>query len=482
MNLADGIEAWGEAHKKHLDPASLQKLGSVWSTVRKAEVGSCTISEMSKDDARDVMALFDDADRSEIAELLNAIRTWSLDQDLPLHEGVHEDVHEDVHEAPSGDGYLDTSLGMDGDSHGGLEIPELDADFGDSGYGRDPATPLVEMAPLASDAPLSIETPLSTETPIAHADITDDRDIADLIPEPTLANSAPVSPAPVNPASSGPTPIVTASPADFAAPPAAQSIDPMQQYPHAAPPAPTSRLTSPVVVPQGPAPALPPPLGYEDDKPAQPPWIWIAAACVAIIVIAGLYFALRGDDATTTTTTDDTAAATDDTAAATDGAAATGDTGATGDASVIQGTTAEDTNAAITGTGGDDFCTLAREYSAQDPLASLSIVDGPTFFQVADDVWARLGRVAPAEIANDIGVVQAQMASMSTLAAQYNYNTFDPGFATAMQTLDLTAVDQSSSNIDNYVTTTCGVTFDAGLSATSNSTAGSGVNPEVVNE
>lgn len=453
MNLADGIEAWGQAHKKHLDRASLEKLGSVWSTVRAAEVGSCLIADMSKDDARDVMALFDEDERGEIAELLNAIRTWSLDYDATSDYDADGNHAGDSHagHSPADSDERDLSHPTGGTP---LVVPTLGAS-GDASADRslDLGGPGPAATPLVSDmGGLNIPEPEFTQPDVPQASV------AELVPEPTLA----------------PTPIVTATQADYSSPPVAASIDPMQQNPHAPPPAAASRLTSPVVVPQGPAPALPPPLGYESEAPAQPPWMWIAAGCVAILVLAGLYFVFSGGDDTPTEAGTDASAESSETAEAAQADPAEG--------SVIQG--AQDTtNAAITGTGGADFCTVVGEYTTLNPLGALTIADGPTYFEVALNAWGRIARVAPAEITNDVALLQTQTTSMNTIAAQFSYNTADPGFATSMQSIDVAAADQAAANIATHTTNACGAPLNAGLLTITGSSgvAGAvGVNPEVV--
>ena len=80
MLLADAIEAWGQAHKAELDQSQKLRLGGIWSTVRKSEAGMFDIETMGKDDARGVMALFENDDRREVSQTLNRVRKWAIAQ------------------------------------------------------------------------------------------------------------------------------------------------------------------------------------------------------------------------------------------------------------------------------------------------------------------------------------------------------------------------------------------------------------------
>ena len=49
----------------------LEALADVWRTIRSSEYGSLALAEMSKDDARAVMDLFDEGDRRRVSDTLN---------------------------------------------------------------------------------------------------------------------------------------------------------------------------------------------------------------------------------------------------------------------------------------------------------------------------------------------------------------------------------------------------------------------------
>lgn len=78
MILADAIETWGQTYRDRLTQSQLEKLGTVWATIKRSEVGGRTVSTMTKEDAGQVMGLFPEHDRAEIADLLNTVRKWTL--------------------------------------------------------------------------------------------------------------------------------------------------------------------------------------------------------------------------------------------------------------------------------------------------------------------------------------------------------------------------------------------------------------------
>ena len=174
-----------------------------------------------------------------------------------------------------------------------------------------------------------------------------------------------------------------------------------------------------------------------------------ALIAVAALVLVGGYFAFFRDRSDTTLATTGTAAAsqTDDAASQTDSAAST----------------------------NDDFCALARQYEAQDPMLGVSVLDGATFFARVDQVWAGLaGAASGTAIAGDIAELRGQLQVMAALMAQHNYNFADPALAEAMTAFDSSGLDEASARVENYVITICrvslGSAFNTGTGGSSGDT------------
>lgn len=81
MDVADAIEAWGSAHREQLDPSGIERLGVVWTTVKRSDAGARDFATLDRDGAARIMGLFAEPDRKDVADLLNTIRAWTRAQD-----------------------------------------------------------------------------------------------------------------------------------------------------------------------------------------------------------------------------------------------------------------------------------------------------------------------------------------------------------------------------------------------------------------
>lgn len=242
MILADAIEAWGRRYRRHLDEPALEKLAVVWRTVRSSEVGRRQLTDMDKHDARTVMLLFDEDDRTGIAELLNTIRTWAIEN--PPDDSAAFDPEA-------------TSRAATATTTGAVDVPQnLIVAESDSGA----LLSALDGTEGARVPPVAVIDD-STATPIVVAPYTD-------------FESAPAP---------------TAAPLDSPAP----SGDPLVGVPPPTLQAPT-RAQRPAAnrVPQ----PLPAPLGFEQDRTPPPTWMLAAGAAAVVAVLLIIFLFTRGGE------------------------------------------------------------------------------------------------------------------------------------------------------------------------------------------
>lgn len=429
MILVDAIEAWGQAHKTHLERSNLEKLGEVWSTIRTADVGSRPVANMSKEDARDVMLLFGEEDRGDIADLLNTIRTWTLEHEGTSTLEFDQDAGDDHDAATLGASNSDANIRT-------LDVPGLDTP---AMSGGSIGTPSARSAPLAP--PLEAVPDLDSDGASGADDgfsrpellLTDTQAMPNLDSLAAPPSDVPLSDVPLSdmaPPAATAQPVVGAPPV-ITAPTASM--------------APQSRLSSPEVIPQGPAPALPPPLGYAEDKP-EPPYKWIGIALLAAIVLVGAYLIFSGDDTTptdgdaetTTTTTDD------ETAAAAQNS---------GEAGIVDATSAvapQESADPLT-----QFCTDAQAFDIDPTIAPAARVQGEAYFSALIDGWTALSAGAPANIANDFATVQAEYVAQRDVSAAAGYDMQSAALLNQLDSRNPAALNAAQANIANVLLSSC---------------------------
>jgi len=250
--LADAIEAWGRRYRRHLDDAALEKLAFVWRTIKSSEVGRRQLVDMDKDDARTVMLLFDEDDRTGIAELLNTIRTWAIENPPDEAEDAEAVGITDTGAVPVAAATEHADRPSDlivAESDSGELLSALDA------ADHAPARPVA-----------LIEDP--SATPIVVAPYTD----FESAPAPA---GAPIH----SPAPSG-DPLVGMPPPTLQEPTRAQRQGPASKVPQ----------------------PLPAPLGFEQERTAPPTWMVAAGAAAVVAVLLIIFLLTRGGDDPTTTT------------------------------------------------------------------------------------------------------------------------------------------------------------------------------------
>lgn len=198
----------------------------------------------------------------------------------------------------------------------------------------------------------------------------------------------------------------------------------------------------------------------------------IAVVVAAIVVLALVWFVfVRGDDdAQPIATTDGSVAGVDTTPG--DGDQTTND-GGSGEEGAVTGAGSGDGAATFDGGGSGDFCTAARRLEQSDPFGDTAIDSfGPEFFAQAVSLFEGVQAIAPSEIQGDIGVMVAQFRQLDTLAAEYDYNFFDPQLGEALSALDTTATDAASDRLDAYLMQVCAI--DTGATDGSSTAPGAG--------
>ena len=248
--LADAIEAWGRRYRRHLDDSALEKLAFVWRTVRTSEVGRRELDQMDKDDARTVMLLFDEDDRNGIAELLNTVRTWAIDNNITGDEPDDPEPPAPTPEPVSVGAPTQIIADDYGDPAADLVVSESESGAVLSSLGSPEPAPVA--APPGPDA-----------TPIVVAPYSD-------------MHSAPP---PVAAAPSG-DPLVGAPPPTLREPTQAQR------------PAAASRIPQP----------LPAPLGFEQERAPIPQWMLAAGAGLLLLVLIVIFLLTRGGEDPAVTT------------------------------------------------------------------------------------------------------------------------------------------------------------------------------------
>jgi hypothetical protein len=383
MLLADSIEAWGRAKRAEMSREELEELGTVWRTIKTSPFADLDFRSMGKDDARAVMALFDQSRRAGVSQTLNAVRKWALAQP------------------------------------GQADQP----DAGHAAAGERPAPVTPSSTPLPGTETVVMRAPTPAPTPAA--------------PPPAVA----AAPGALD--AGGP---VAGSPGFAAAamPGGSQPGDPLSH--------------GPVEGWQPPDTAATPPSNQNGKIIAA-----IVGALVVLLVI-WLVFLRDDDDAQPVTTTDGAAATGTDPAQSAGGAGSiTAGSDAAGTSESGTATASDSGVPSFDGDNSGDFCTVARQLEENDPLSDTAIDSfGPEFFAEAISLFERLQAIAPGEIQGDIGTLVAQFRQLDSLAAQYDYNFFDPELGQALSTLDTSAGDAASDRIDAYLSQVCGIDTGAG--------------------
>ncbi len=121
------------------------------------------------------------------------------------------------------------------------------------------------------------------------------------------------------------------------------------------------------------------------------------------------------------------------------------------------------------GGAGGDFCTLARSYEKTQAANSDAIFGGQSspatakkaFDQVGQAVAAMVG-AAPAQIKKDAQTLQGALRSLKAIMEKNNYDFTkigtDPTAQAAFGELNTEEVQQASANIEEYLSSTCGIT------------------------
>lgn len=73
-----------------MTPEELQELGVVWRTIKRSSFAELEFRTMTKDDARGIMALFEEPKRANVSRTLNDVRKWSLA--VPILGGTQDEV------------------------------------------------------------------------------------------------------------------------------------------------------------------------------------------------------------------------------------------------------------------------------------------------------------------------------------------------------------------------------------------------------
>lgn len=77
MQLADAIEQWGIAHRTRMDESDAALVRSVWATIRRSKTADFDVDNLTSEDSRQVMALFERKRRGDVATVLNIATKWS---------------------------------------------------------------------------------------------------------------------------------------------------------------------------------------------------------------------------------------------------------------------------------------------------------------------------------------------------------------------------------------------------------------------
>ena len=111
----------------------------------------------------------------------------------------------------------------------------------------------------------------------------------------------------------------------------------------------------------------------------------------------------------------------------------------------------------FSGSGSDDFCETAREYEENDPLENLSALDGPEFFDAAEELWNGILPSVPDEIRADVETIIDTFDEMRQIGEEYDYDFFDEEAGAAMDALDTTEMDEATARFDAYLEDVCGI-------------------------
>lgn len=122
------------------------------------------------------------------------------------------------------------------------------------------------------------------------------------------------------------------------------------------------------------------------------------------------------------------------------------------------------TTDAFSGAGSGDFCEVARQLNESDPFEDETLgLFTEEFFTVVLDLYGNILAIAPDEIRPDLELTLAAFQQMADLAAQFEYNVFDPAFGEAMEQVDTAALDAAAARIDAYLLEVCGVDTSADI-------------------
>lgn len=114
-------------------------------------------------------------------------------------------------------------------------------------------------------------------------------------------------------------------------------------------------------------------------------------------------------------------------------------------------------------TSGDDSGESAAEFCTEADLfindRSVTDVTGfsPEFFADIDERLGQLADSAPAGVRADVEDLRAGFAGSDAIFSEFDYDTTDPGLATALERVDNEAMLGATDNIQRYLSETCGI-------------------------
>ncbi|MGI9608311.1 MAG: hypothetical protein ACR2P0_19430 [Acidimicrobiales bacterium] len=109
------------------------------------------------------------------------------------------------------------------------------------------------------------------------------------------------------------------------------------------------------------------------------------------------------------------------------------------------------------GDSGGDFCTLAREFEENDPLANSSILDGAQFFDDVEALYSEVLPASPDEIRPDFELTRDTMREMRSILESVNYNMLDASIEADLEAIDTSGLDAADARISAYLLDVCGI-------------------------